>query len=110
MPRNTMSKSFYIRLGDMFEASLSTRQAVSLIANKVPKATVTEVTVDFEGITFISRSFAHEFLRFEERAPYKVKRINLEPDIQKIFKIVDASRHTSHSHWEPEITDSAISL
>ena len=45
-----------------------------------------DVLIDFTDVKFMSRAFAHEFLTHKQN--YKVREINMSPEIEKMFEIV----------------------
>lgn len=102
---NKKNKTKKIVLKDLFGSAVSTRQAVEEISKELSKNS-SKTVIDFKGIEFVSRSFAHEFLRFEDKNSVEVK--NLYPDVKKMFQAVRKSRFSRT--WDEEITDSSISL
>ena len=99
-----------IKLHDLFGSTLSTRQAVQAIAERIPDS-AKEVLIDFNEITFISRSFAHEFLRFQEKSDIRIKTANVRGEAKQILALVDESRRRDKRHdHEDEITNTSISL
>ncbi|GEM_PF-2686415 len=103
-------KQTTIKLRELFGPTLSTRQVVTVITDHIPTR-AKEVCVDFSEITFVSRSFAHEFLRFQETSDIPIKRSHFSQEVQQIFTLVDKSRrqHKQHDHKD-EITDTSIRL
>lgn len=103
-------KKIILKLRDLFGPTVSTRQAVQVIAEHVP-VHAKELCVDFSDITFVSRSFAHEFLRFQEKSDISVKKSHVCKEVEKILTLVAKSRHHSKQHdHEDEITDTSMSL
>ncbi len=54
-----------------------------------------EIYVDFTNTVFISRSFAHEYLRQKRISKKHVKTINVPKKIDKMFSVVKSSKKDS---------------
>ena len=107
---NKTQKTFELKLCKLFGATISTRQAVTLIVEKIPSS-ANRVVVDFLKIDFISRSFAHAFLQLQKNSNYEVLIMNASKDVLHIFDIVKASMKKNHDErTEEEITESSIHL
>lgn len=92
----------------MFGSSISTRQAVSDIEKNVDG---TPAILDFSQIDFVSRSFAHEFLRFLKRINVSIEMSGLSPDVEKWINFVKEGRASTEDECErDEITESSYSL
>ena len=101
--RNTKSKSVAVK--ELFGTTVSTRQAVQEFAKQVPSKT-SKVVIDFDAVEFVSRSFAHECLRFQKNHP-AVEIQNCSKDVKRMF---DTVRQSSSSVSDEDITDSSINL
>ncbi len=44
--------------------------------------------MNFEGVEFMGRSFAQEYLNRKHFAPFEVVEMNMSEDIEKMFKII----------------------
>ena len=80
-------------LKDLFCPTLSTRQSVDELSKKLSVDIDTKTVIDFEGIEFVSRSFAHEFLRFEEKHFVEVK--NISSEVENMFQSVRRTRSST---------------
>lgn len=103
--RNSKSKSIVVK--ELFGTTVNTRQAVQELAKHVPQKASKKVVVDFDKVEFVSRSFAHEFLRFQKKYP-DVEVLNLSRNVKKMFNTVRESRSSAYS--TEDITDSSINL
>ncbi len=102
-------KKKLIKLHSLFGSSISTRQAVEEIARKAERSS--DVVLDFCDITFVSRSFAHELLRFQDEFKAKVTLKNIQPAVQKFLDIVKQARLSSNeTDEEIEITETSAIL
>ncbi|MDL1871187.1 hypothetical protein FBR05_03175 [Deltaproteobacteria bacterium PRO3] len=89
-----------IRLRELFEKNISTRQALSKIKEQfAPSAT--KIILDFSDIDFVSRSFSHELIRFSKSWEKQIEFKNLNPTIQALFSKVQAAKPTSRSASAP---------
>ncbi|MBI1909652.1 MAG: DUF4325 domain-containing protein [Deltaproteobacteria bacterium] len=102
--RNSKPKSVAVK--ELFGTTVSTRQAVQEFAKYVPSKT-SKVVIDFDEVEFVSRSFAHEFLRFQKTHP-AVEIQNCSKDVKKMFDTV--RRSSSSAYSDEDITDSSINL
>ena len=86
---NKDSKRQIIPLQEMFEKNISSRQAVEKIQNQFePAAKI--IVLDFAGIEFVSRSFAHELIRFSKSSEKEIEFVNFNPIIRALFSKVRA--------------------
>lgn len=91
---------------DLFGSAVSTRQAVQELEKHVHSKT-SKVIIDFDKVEFVSRSFAHEFLRFQKKHP-AIEVQNCSKDVQKMFDTVLQSNSSASS--DEDITNSSINL
>ena len=49
---------------------------------------VSKVIMNFEGVEFMGRSFAQEYLNRKHIAPFEVVEKNMPEDIEKMFEII----------------------
>ncbi len=51
-----------------------------------------EAELDFAGVAFMGRAFAHEYLRLKSRCPHGVAEVNVPEDVEKMLEIVRNAR------------------
>lgn len=68
-------------------SDLGSRQKIEEIFSNIDE-NVSKVIMDFEGIEFMGRSFAQEYLNQKHFAPFEVIEINLPSEIKKMFDII----------------------
>ena len=88
------SKHITLTLSDHFHNSVSSRAAIVNLFD-IDMHDVASITVDFQDITFLSRSAAHQLLttksEFSEKHNIKVSFINLQKDIREMLETVESS-------------------
>lgn len=104
MAKKAITKT--VLLKSLLAPVIATRQAVEEIVKQIPKKS-TKVVIDFKGVEFISRSFAHEFHRFQEKNP-AIKVENQSEDVRRMFEVVLESNPSKS--WDEDITNSSINL
>ena len=78
-----------IHIKDYYPAFISSRKSISIIKNKVDfETTGRDITFDFSEIVFISRSFAHEFIKFTKTEKLNVEFINTNSNVGAMFAAV----------------------
>lgn len=94
MKQNTIK----IKLSNLISKSISSRQAVKLIEDRIfafSNYNKTNVILDFSNVNFISRSFADEILDLKEKLKNKkiyLKFMDTNNEINKMFKITSFHR------------------
>lgn len=80
--------------------NLITRNSLQTIFNKIEKSKEKEITIDFKGVEFISRSSTDEYLKFKEETKKNLTEINQTNDVKKMFETVTKSREYTYSEEE----------
>lgn len=68
-------------------ADLGSRQKIEKLFKNI-EPHVSMVIMNFEGIEFIGRGFAQEYLNRKHLASFEVVEKNMPEDIQKMFEII----------------------
>ncbi len=68
-------------------ADLGSRQKIEKLFKNI-EPHVSMVIMNFEGVEFIGRSFAQEYLNRKHLASFEVVEKNMPEDIQKMFEII----------------------
>ena len=76
-----------ISLKDEIGSDLGPRKKIENLFDNINKNT-DQVVMNFEGVEFISRSFAQEYLNQKHFAPFKVSEINMNENIEKMFEMI----------------------
>jgi len=86
-----MNKNFILKLYEIVKTSrISTREMARKIFNLLPKE-VSEYTIDFSQIEFISRSFADEMMKIKKSLMLQNKKLefqNMQDSVKKMIEIV----------------------
>ncbi|WP_458406356.1 hypothetical protein [Methanobrevibacter sp.] len=66
---------------------LGSRQKIEALFKNIDE-NVSKVTMNFEGVEFMGRSFAQEYLNRKHIASFEVVEKNMPEDVQKMFEII----------------------
>lgn len=81
-----MAKKIY--LSDYFGKIIVTRNAVADFFSLISGLSEKEILIDFEGIEFISRSCADEYIKRKLNSDKQIKERNISPNISAMFLLV----------------------
>ncbi len=96
-------KDFQIRLNDYYDSQILSRKAVKQLFNEIDKTN--KIILDFNKITFVSRSAFHQFLIESEKIKY-IKFINMNADLKKLFSIVKSTYKKKNLHQSLQLPNS----
>ena len=68
-------------------SDLGSRQKIEELFNNIDE-TATKVIMNFEGIEFMGRSFAQEYLNQKHVASFEIIEKNVPKDIEKMFEMI----------------------
>ncbi len=78
-----------IHIKDYYPAFISSRKSISIIKEQIDfNVTGRDISFDFSEIVFISRSFAHEFIKFAKSNNLNFKLINTNTNLSAMFASV----------------------
>lgn len=78
-----------ISLKKAISSHLFLRQTAVNFFKEMNKLKDEKITIDFKGIEFMSRSFAHEYLRQKTKSKKDINEISVPSDIKKMFTYVE---------------------
>ncbi len=84
-----MNSSIKILIKEEVSEDLALRDSARKFFNKIEALPTKEVVVDFKNVRSISRSFAHEYLSQKQKLEKVIVEINIPPNVQKMFKVVE---------------------
>lgn len=68
-------------------SDLGSRQKIEALFKNID-VDVSRVIMNFEGIDFMGRAFAQEYLNRKHFAPFEVVEKNMPEDVEKMFEII----------------------
>ncbi len=77
-----------ILLSQDFDSNIFTRKTISAFFEKINSLKEKEIVLDFEGIEFISRSCADEYLKQKEESDKKIVEVNMNKEVCSMFNVV----------------------
>lgn len=87
-----------ILIKDFYPSTISTRKSISILKDQIILIKGKKYIFDFSGISFISRSFADEFLKYLKNSKIKWSFKNTNADIQAILNAVKKSQESTRSN------------
>ncbi len=78
-----------IKLKDQINSALDFNQSATELFDKINQSSDMDFVLDFEGIVFISMSFAQAYYASKKRSPKKVTEINLSDDVRPMMEMVE---------------------
>ena len=68
------------------------------------------VELDFAGVEFMGRPFAHEYLRLKSRCPHGVAEVNVPECVEKMLEIVRNARPRAGRLTKKELLEEPMPL
>ena len=78
-----------IRLKDEINTALDFNQSATELFEKINQFDETDFTMDFEGVFFISMSFAQAYYASKKRSSKNITEINLSPDVKPLMEMIE---------------------
>ncbi|MDO5815164.1 MAG: hypothetical protein Q4Q18_05955 [Methanobrevibacter sp.] len=78
-----------IKIKDEINTALDFNQSATEFITKINGLNELEFIIDFEGIIFISRSFAQAYYASKKRSPKKITEINLSDDVKPMMEMIE---------------------
>jgi anti-anti-sigma regulatory factor len=84
-----------LNLAELVASEITFRDIVSHLREKILSCDTEFVYLNFEGVSFISRSAAHEILVIKEELPQKKTYLtNMNESVEKMFSVVQKSKNS----------------
>lgn len=78
-----------IKIKDEINTALDFNKSATDLINKINQINESEFIIDFEGIVFISMSFAQAYYSSKKRSPKKITEINLSDDVKPMMEMIE---------------------
>jgi len=78
-----------ISLFEVFNNNIVTRNSMSSFFEDLNSLENTKIVLDFENISFISRSCADEYLKQRRASKKKIVEVNMSENVCEMFKLVN---------------------
>jgi len=78
-----------IKIKDEINAALDFNQSATELIDKINRINELDFIIDFEGVFFISMSFAQAYYASKKRSPKNITEINLSDDVKPMMKMVE---------------------
>ncbi len=89
-----------IHIQDFLPSHISTRKAINKLRKNVKLKAKEYYIFDFSNITFISRSFADEFLKYLKTAGIKWQFKHINKNVSSMLKAVQHSQEFNRSDYD----------
>ncbi|MDI6723771.1 MAG: hypothetical protein QMD61_03925 [Methanobacterium sp.] len=87
-----MQEKYRISIAESISPRLGYRSSVAELFKSIEHIPHKGVEIDFKGTQYISRSFAHEYLKQKNLTQKEIKEKNIPQSIAKMFQIVTDSK------------------
>ncbi len=78
-----------IKIKDEITDALDYNKSATDLINNINQHEDNDFIMDFEGVFFISRSFAQAYYASKKRSPKNISEINLSSDVKPLMKMVE---------------------
>ena len=78
-----------IKVNDEINNALDFNKSATELMGKLNQSDKTEFTIDFEGVFYISRSFAQVYYASKNRSSKKITEINLSDDVKPMMEMIE---------------------
>ena len=78
-----------IKIKDEINQALDFNQSATDLINKINQINETDFIIDFEGIIYVSRSFAQAYYASKKRSPKNIDEINLSGEVKPMMEMVE---------------------
>ena len=79
----------FIKIKDEIADALDYNKSAADLINKINPYDDNNFVMDFEGVFFISRSFAQAYYAAKRRSAKNISEINLSSDVKPLMKMVE---------------------
>lgn len=87
----TESRS-YVNIAKAVSPVLGIRLTATQFFKNFESKNDNKIEIDFKDVEFISRSFAHEYLKQKQISSKKIQEINIPPNVKQMIEIVQRSK------------------
>lgn len=84
-----MEYSMIIKLKNEINTSLDFNKSATDLINKVNQINESDFIMDFEGVIFISMSFAQAYYASKKRSPKNITETNLSDEVKPMMEMVE---------------------
>lgn len=78
-----------IKIKDEINTALDFNQSATELIDKINRINELDFIIDFEGVFFISMSFAQAYYASKKRSPKNITEINLSDDVKPMMKMIE---------------------
>ena len=78
-----------IKIKDEINTALDFNKSATDLFNKINQINETDFILDFEGVFFISMSFAQAYYASKKRSPKNITEINLSGDVKPMMEMIE---------------------
>lgn len=78
-----------IKIKDEINDALDYNKSATDLINKINQYDEMDMVMDFEGVFFISRSFAQAYYASKKRSPKNITEINLSSDVKPLMDMIE---------------------
>ena len=88
-----------IKIKSRKSENLATRESADSFFNTIEKLRAEKIIVNFSGVTFMSRSFAHQYLTREKESNKQITNTHEPKEVKKMLELVKESKNAPAIHF-----------
>lgn len=93
-----MTSNNVIKVSERISDNLGTRRSADELFEFIEALPQKSITLDFKGVTFMSRSFAHQYMTNKKNADKKLVETNMASVVKKMMSIVRKQGNSSYGN------------
>ena len=78
-----------IKISQEINSSLELNTYATNFIEKINSYDELDFVIDFEGVKFVSRTFAQAYYASKKRSPKNISEINLSSDVEPLMKMIE---------------------
>lgn len=78
-----------IRIADEINSSLELNSYATKFVDTINSFDESDFIIDFEGVRFVSRTFAQAYYASKKRSPKHIEEINLSGDVKPLMEMIE---------------------
>lgn len=106
----TSNKTKIIDIAEKISTNLAFRQSADDFYHNINKLKDSKIAVDFSAVTFMTSSFAHQYLLNKRKSEKHITETNIPPNIHQMFELVEKRKNKPKniSDIAPKILEVAV--
>lgn len=99
-----------IKISKVTSNYLVTRSNLNSFFKSLDKLDSKKIKLDFDGISFISRSCADEYVKLKKKINKQIEEVNMSKDVKAMLELVSSQQFTTYRREEKKECSSVVFL